>query len=267
MSKKHIRKIVGTLVGLIFSTSSFAVDCVDGSSNGPTCTVPPGKTSVLIEVWGGGGGGGGADVGIDGGGGAGGGSYCRGTFSIAAGTSLTVTPGAGGAGGNLAGFPGDSSVVTWAGGSITAAGGLAGNRPGFGNGGTACAGPGLTGYSGGNGAPGANTPAVEGGGGGGSGGSAGNGLPGLSLVGGLAVTDGGKGGNEESDGDTPGGGGGGSRLGTGLSGGSGKVKMTFSAPPLGTVNSIPTMSEWGLLILGSLMAVFGLLRVRRNDPN
>ncbi|RYF07816.1 MAG: IPTL-CTERM sorting domain-containing protein, partial [Comamonadaceae bacterium] len=48
-------------------------------------------------------------------------------------------------------------------------------------------------------------------------------------------------------------------------GGAGQVIMSFSAVPVGGTGAapIPTMSEWGLIALSSLLALFAFARVRR----
>ena len=41
------------------------------------------------------------------------------------------------------------------------------------------------------------------------------------------------------------------------------VTINAAAPPVGAVTAIPTLSEWGMLLLSGLVALFGLGRVRR----
>ncbi len=49
-----------------------------------------------------------------------------------------------------------------------------------------------------------------------------------------------------------------------LAGQTGRVVMTFSAPPVAaTTASIPTLSEWGLILMSSLVAILGIARTRR----
>ncbi|RYF22311.1 MAG: IPTL-CTERM sorting domain-containing protein, partial [Comamonadaceae bacterium] len=62
-------------------------------------------------------------------------------------------------------------------------------------------------------------------------------------------------------GAAPGGGGGGGGDASG-SGGAGQVIMTFSAGLAVTTAPIPTMGEWSLILLSSLVAMFGIARVR-----
>jgi MSHA biogenesis protein MshQ len=262
ISFKRIVLTAGWMAAVGYATPVLAADCINGI-NTANCTVPTGVASVVIEVWGGGGGAGGGDIGINGGGGAGGGSYCRGSFALAAGTALTVSVGAGGTGGWNDATAGGTSTVSWAGGSISAVGGSPGVVNVQGLGGAACTGAGLTGFAGGNGAEGAATTSDVGGGGGGSAGPASNGNTGFLASGGSAVVDGGKGGDEDNAGQAPGGGGGGSRSGFGLDGGAGQVKMAFTmAPPVGAQN-VPTLSEWALMLLGSLVLLLGMRRLQR----
>ena len=126
-----------------------------------TWVVPPGVTSICVEVWGGGGGGAGYTSNTGGGGGGGYGYQC---FTVAPGTNYTVTVGGG---------SGTSSV----GSLISATGGLNGNgvSAGIGGlGGTSSATFNINGGNGGN---------AGSGGSGGSGGNGGNGGTGPSQNG------------------------------------------------------------------------------------
>jgi hypothetical protein len=171
----------------------FTAPSQTSSSTGCTFTPPSGVSSVEVLVVGGGGGGGGRFVG---GGGGAGGLRTDAALAVTAGTSYSVTVGAGGAGGansetaaNAMGTTGSDSVF----GSITAAGGgggggfvstpgQAGRDGGSGGGGSGSA---TTTISGGTATPsgqgnngGSGTVASgqnPGGGGGGAGGTGGNG--------------------------------------------------------------------------------------------
>lgn len=45
----------------------------------------------------------------------------------------------------------------------------------------------------------------------------------------------------------------------------GQVKMTFSAaPPAGAATPVPTLGEWGGILLGGLLAMLGVSRARRS---
>ena len=153
-----------------------------------TWTVPAGVTSVKVEVWGGGGGGGGAAGGAGQGGG--GGAYEIKTFTVNPGDNYTLTIGSGGVGGDIynsinpaAGLP---TTFTGAAGSVTAAGGNAGQ---VGNGGPGTGGGGggthlLTGgFDGGSGLPAAS--GGNGTGGGGGAGNSGNGQDGTNTTAGI----------------------------------------------------------------------------------
>jgi len=147
-----------------------------------TWTVPPGVTSVLVNVWGAGGGGGGGFNGCSAqglGSGGGGGGFAQSTLSVTPGDVYTITVGAGGAAGayNANGGAGGSSSLSGPGGTVAASGG------GLGLGGGACGtvaggagGAGTTGtilFSGGSGSSGIHTGSsatgVSGKGGGGAG--------------------------------------------------------------------------------------------------
>src|ERR1019366_6434631 len=60
-----------------------------------TFIVPTGVTSITVECWGGGGAGGGATVNNAVAGGGSGGAYTKGTFTVTAGSNITVTVGTG----------------------------------------------------------------------------------------------------------------------------------------------------------------------------
>ena len=174
-------------------------------------TVPAGAAGVLIQAAGGGGGGGGSDS--DGPGASGGsGSTVTGSYTVAAGTPLSIYVGGGGGGGFTShdGHTCTSSAGTAGGSSGT--GGFAGGAGGQ---------PGCSGWSGGGGGGGgasvvatsANASLIiAGGGGGGQGGSLNSSsVPSLSstLTGSLPGTAGGTGLSEAKDGGGGGGGGGG----------------------------------------------------------
>ncbi|HLP52287.1 MAG TPA: hypothetical protein VK154_15465, partial [Chitinophagales bacterium] len=235
------------------------------SSNG-TYVLPPGYTSMTIEVWGGGGGGGGSSSSTfnanNRGAGGGGGGYSIATVTgVAANDVYTITIGAGGAGrSNDSGLPGGASTVTKGATTIvTAGGGGGGNR----NSGT----PGAGG-SGQNTGGAGRTVASSGGGGGGGGagnyspyGGLGNGGTGTAnstgstggqggTGGGTTAVAGGNGGNGNTGSDhgspgiAPAGGGGGGRshgIGGGAksggTGGAGRVRITYSCitPTIGTL--------------------------------
>jgi hypothetical protein len=171
-------------------------------------TVPPGVTSIQVEMWGGGGAGGGAlnNNTAYGGGGGGGGAYTTTTLSgLIPGNTIAFSVGTGGTG--TAGANGNSGNATSFTGATTAAGGSGGVAAA-----TSTGGAGGTGaYSGGAGAAGTTTY----GGGGGSG--AGTNVVGNSAsgaTGGAAVAGGGAGatgigtsGQNGTAGSIPGGGG------------------------------------------------------------
>lgn len=80
-------------------------------------TVPPGVTTLEVEIWGGGGGGAGASHGNNqssGGGGGGSGGFARGVFPTAPGTEYNVVVGVGGASGGIdePGFDGSESTFS-----------------------------------------------------------------------------------------------------------------------------------------------------------
>lgn len=102
-------------------------------------TVPSGVSMIEVEVWGAGGGGGGAAN--NPGGGGGGGATVIATIPVSAGSSCTVTVGAGGSGGSLGydGTSGQDSSVSCANGVATANGGGYGTYSGSGGAGGASA--------------------------------------------------------------------------------------------------------------------------------
>lgn len=126
--------------------------------------VPPGITSICVEVWGGGGKGGSSGYALGRGGGGGGGGYGYECFSVVPGTSYTVTVGAGGISSNIATQTSSfGTLITATGGSAGGAGSSGTNGVG-GIGGTSSATFNLSGYNGfggngtnsGNGGNGAN---------------------------------------------------------------------------------------------------------------
>lgn len=99
--------------------------CVAGTGACCLWVVPPGVSSVVVEIWGGGGGGGSAVVDCCNsiGGGGGGGAYARKTLSVAAGSCYTICVGGGGMGGGqnnssmrtiacCCGFKGGTTYIT-----------------------------------------------------------------------------------------------------------------------------------------------------------
>lgn len=169
--------------------------CVSGTPYASTqdCDVPPGVTAMAIEVWGAGGGFGNSP--------GGGGAYCRRSVTgLAAGTTLTLTVGTGGAMGPINGNPPP---------------GGAGGSPGGGNGGSGGGGGGTTGGGGGGGGASyvmgtgvAGVGAAGGGGGGGYGGGIGSGSGAAAAADGTGGS-GGAGAAGFSGGSAGGGGGGG----------------------------------------------------------
>lgn len=261
-------------VGSLISVSASAADCVNGV-NTATCTVPAGATAVTIEAWGGGGGGGGAGgmFMLDGGGGGGGGSYCKATFLVTAGSTLTVNVGSGGSGGALraagtAGMPSSVSGLGLSG--LQANGGSAGapNRVAGAGGTTAgCTAVGAIRFTGGNG-----FGSPYGGGGGGSATSTTNGTNGFAGAGGAGEGNGGDGGENTgsngSPGFAPGGGGGGGQDNTGLTGatgGLGRILMTFviGAGAVTNTTPVPTLGEWSTVLLSGLIALAMWISTRK----
>lgn len=167
-----------------------------------TETVPAGKTSVVIRVWGGGGAGGGAIYSgyfSSSGGGGGGGAYSSKTIAVTAGDTFSVTVAAQVSGVKGSSGPdGNASTVTGtvSGGSVamTANGGAGGQLFGTGGAGGSA--------SGGD----TDTSGASGSAGGGAGGAAGNGGSGGTANGGAgAVPGGGGGGVASSSATLPGG--------------------------------------------------------------
>ena len=275
-----------------------AADCAPGIASTSTCTVPAGVTQITIAAWGGGGGGGFGGGGFGGGAGGGGGGYCGQAFTVTPGETLNIEVGVGGAGGysdatmvNYAnGQNGTSSKVESSTNSIgvIASGGGGGTDYDLSPAGGQCSG--ASGYAGGKGgkATGYVTEVgYPGGGGGGSGkeGAAG-GDGGATMdananggVGGSGQGAGGDGGGVANlvsepgkPGSAPGGGGGGGSAGgggqgygSGGAGADGRVSLTFTVPDVvvnPTVTAIPTLSEWGLIVLASLLGLVGLRRSR-----
>jgi len=188
--------------------------CTAGNSGmlttGTTWTVPSACSSVPIELWGGGGGGGRRDGSVldyEMGGGGGGGAYCAKTLALSPGTVISYA--IGGGGGSEGG--GGNTTVTAHG--LTAGGG----------------GPGVTGgfcFS-----KGCVQPGPDGTGGTATGGTTNtSGANGSSGNGGSGGGGGGAGGGYGQNGTAPGGGGAGGELNysNGHTGGSGRIKFTYS---------------------------------------
>lgn len=201
-------------------------------------TVPTGANSMFSEVWSGGGGGGTALV--NGGGGGGGGGFASDTEPVAAGTTITVQVGAGGA----VGAAGGLSIVSEAGTTrCRATGGGAGGNGGAGGQGAAGArGDATNGDTlrdGGLGGGGGGVQLNGGGGGGGSGtaNAGGNGAAnrtagtGGANLGGDGGIGGGGVGAPSAAGSQRGGGGGGASTTNGASAGArGGVRINFTIP-------------------------------------
>jgi hypothetical protein len=222
------------------------VDGVNYTASG-THVVAAGKTSIVIECWGGGGGGQAGSTNVSAGAGGGGGAYLKSTVAVTPGDVLTINIGAAAAGGGASAAAGSAgapvSVTTGgvlclaAGGGSVGAGGPTGSV-----GGTAANSVGTTKFSGG--AGGTTTGSSPASGGGSSAGTATNGNTGGAGgggAGGAAPTGGGAGGAGVSTGNgnpgsAPGGGGGGPGSGgsvLGGAGGAGKVIVdgtTYSTP-------------------------------------
>ena len=242
----------------LFSTSAMAAT-TDTYNSSTTWLCPAGVTSVQVECWGGGGGSGGTSTSASrvGGGGAGGAYVKNTTITVAAGTTYTITVGAGGTAGAgvAAGFGGKGGSSSFSGSGITtltAVGGVGGTNgdstvnPGPGGLGSATGNAGFSGsfsYAGGNGAAGtSSTISGAGGGAAGSNGAGGNATTGTGGTGGT-------GGANGAAGRAPTGAGtGGSQAGGGASGGAGSAQAgavggagriiviydTCSVPPLTT---------------------------------
>jgi len=179
------------------------------TGTGATEVVPPGATSVLIELWGPGGDGGDGDPSPgQGGGGGGGGGYCSRTAACAGGDTLTYTVGTN--------DPTDTTVSgTLTGGgaiSMTANNGVDGSSPGTGGAGGLASG-GTTNLQGQAGSDGTSDPSIGGGGGDAP-------LGGLGGGGGIGAG---------GPGSAPGGGGGGSgNSGAPGAGAGGQVRFTYT---------------------------------------
>jgi hypothetical protein len=247
MIGKKINKIAFVfLSSLIASLPAFAADCVSGAQTTGSCTVPAGVSSMSLSITGGGGGGGGGTPNFGGGGGGGGGSCILTNFAVSPGQTLVITVGPAGIGGisdammaNAGGFGAYSSVVY----------------------------SGTT-YQGNGGAPGAGAMDFSGEGSGGLGGGSicpggldptgADGAPGILLVGGS----GGSGGNLPAPGAAGGDGGDASQ--PGEAGLNGSVVLTFTAAPAPAPAAVPTLSEWAMILMASVMAMFGIRRMRRS---
>lgn len=229
----------------VTATNAFGEGPRSAASNSVTPFMPTNPSTVEYLVVAGGGGGA-AD---DGGGGGAGGFLTGSGFSVSAGSPITVTIGAGGAGatnpgGSDTAFAGSNSVFS----SITATGGGAGHRgdaaPSKSNGGsgggggysggiggTGVAGPPRQGYNGG------NASYTEAGGGGGAGAAGTNGSQGVSAG------NGGDGLQSSISGSATfyaGGGGGGGRVsggGSGGNGGGGRGQRIGQSVTAGTANT------------------------------
>ncbi|MBL7924227.1 MAG: HYR domain-containing protein, partial [Bacteroidia bacterium] len=226
-------------LALILSvTTAFGQSTQTFSSSG-TWIAPAGVTSVQVECWGGGGRGGSTVFSGNETGGGGGGAYVKkNSVPVNAGTSYTVTVGAGSSSSGVAG--GDSWFNTNT--TVMAKGGSTVNDNGTSgaSGGSAASSIGDIKFSGGNGAAGSS--GNYGGGGGSSAGTAAAGTTATNSNGGAAPTGGGNGGNGRSGsngnglpGSVPGGGGGGVRSGTlglqtGGAGANGRVLVTWTCP-------------------------------------
>ena len=209
-----------------------------------TYTVPACTTEIQVLAWGAGGGGSDYDHPNSGGGGGGGGGLRGGILTVTPGSTIAITIGNGGAGGNGRdddGNPGTNTIVSHTSGTITANGGLGGagdNGIGGGGGGGSFTGTvgtqiSYTGGSGGNG------DADEGGGGGGAAGTTANGSNGINLTGGNGGNNNGNGGTGDGgDGGDDGagnpgsnyGGGGGAAGDDGGGGGDGANGLVLIAP-------------------------------------
>jgi hypothetical protein len=91
--------------------------------------VPPGITSVCVEVWGGGGGGPGVNLSIHHAAGGGGGAYGYGCYSVIPGTTYTINVGGGGGAPSPPVGPAENGGTSSVGNLIYATGGLAGSGP------------------------------------------------------------------------------------------------------------------------------------------
>lgn len=234
-----MKKIISFLFTLFVAFGYSQISVTLSSPGSSSWQVPCGITSITVECWGGGGGGGafydGGSGGDKNGGGGGGGGYSKSIYTVVAGSSISYTVGASGAGGSAAGTPtantgtagSDGGQTTFSatianggfGGGAGIRGGVSGAGGAGGTGGTSVGTftntsgtAGIIGSSTGNG----GAAGGAGGGAGGAGSAAGNGTSGSS----------------------PGGGGGGagpqSGAGIGLliggNGGNGQITITYILP-------------------------------------
>jgi len=252
---------------LLVAGNAAAADCTEGDyTTAATCTLPTGITQVKMEAWGGGAGGSFGDS-TETGSGGGGGSYCGATFTLAGGTPLTISPGAGGATQISQVDSGGQSSVTGTGVVGLAANGGSPGANGLGGlGGTtaACTATSATAHTGGAGyratAFSNNGATIGGGGGGGVAEYFMDGNPSNGRSGGYAGFSGGSGGNgalaanDATPGSAPGGGGGGGNTVVvppaspdGRNGGAGRVKLTFLAPPAPQIYSASSPTGSGTI--------------------
>jgi hypothetical protein len=201
--------------------------------------IPPGVTSITVEVWGGGGRGGSRTTGTDGTGGGGGGAYSRRTIAVTPGQIYVVNVGAGSTSNTAPGGDTWVSPNTVGNAFVLAKGGnsAASNVTTGATGGALTSGIGDFRFSGGNGA---NAPSTtSSGGGGSSAGTAANGTNASGTTGGIAPLNGGNGANGRTTagsgtaGSLPGGGGSGAVRGTtgspaGGAGAHGKVQINLT---------------------------------------
>jgi hypothetical protein len=239
------------------TVTAFTGTTLTPSSTSPW-TVPPGVTSVIIQMWGGGGAGGAAlgNSTANGGGGGGGGGYSAATLTgLNPGDTIAFSVGAGGtdvtgASGTAGGSTSFTGVTTAGGGgggvlATTSTAGTAGIGGAF-NGGAGSAG---SSGGGGSGGSGAGTNAV--------------GVGASGLVGGVSTAGGGAGGNGQSasghngnPGVIPGGGGAGAfENGTtaraGGAGGNGQIVIMLPSVGSGPVIGSTTVSGTSLTLTGS----------------
>lgn len=232
------------------------VEVFDAST---TWTAPAGVTSVTAECWGGGGGGSSTTAATNrGGGGGAGGCYASAAVTVVPATQYAVTVGGGGAAqadGGDSSFGDGSAVLAAHGRGNAGAGTIAGSL---------LTSVGTVKFAGGAGT-GDVVDNFTGGGGGGSsagtaaqGGAGGNGSGGTGGAGGTAPSGGGaggRGGDQSTNagiaaGAVPGGGGGGRcfATGTGQSGASGRVRLTYSAPPVADFTGAPLSGALALSV-------------------
>ncbi len=201
--------------------------------------IPPGVTSITVEVWGGGGRGGSRTTGTAGTGGGGGGAYSRRTVAVTPGQIYVVNVGVGSTSNTTPGGDTWVSPNTVGNALVLAKGGnsAANNVTTGATGGAAGSGIGDVRFSGGNGA---NAPSTtSSGGGGSSAGISANGTNASGTTGGVAPLNGGNGANGRTTagsgtaGSLPGGGGSGAVRGTtgspaGGAGAHGKVQINLT---------------------------------------